>query len=45
MKNILVTGGSGFIGTHIVEVLIENGHNVLVLDLWESIEIESLKIC
>jgi len=43
MKNILVTGGSGFIGTHIVEVLIENGHNVLVLDLWESIEIESLK--
>ena len=30
---ILVTGGSGFIGSHIVDKLIEKGHNVRILDL------------
>jgi len=29
---ILVTGGSGFIGSHLVEKLITEGHTVLVLD-------------
>lgn len=29
---ILVTGGAGFIGSHLVERLIENGHDVLCLD-------------
>ncbi len=29
---ILVTGGSGFIGTHLVNRLIEEGHDVTVLD-------------
>ncbi|MAG20054.1 UDP-glucose 4-epimerase [archaeon] len=29
---ILVTGGCGFIGSHIVDLLIENGHEVVVLD-------------
>lgn len=29
---ILVTGGAGFIGSHIVELYLENGHEVLVLD-------------
>ncbi|MBA2862120.1 NAD-dependent epimerase/dehydratase family protein [Methanococcus maripaludis] len=29
---ILVTGGAGFIGSHIVDLLIENGHDVSVLD-------------
>ncbi|MBI5216301.1 MAG: NAD-dependent epimerase/dehydratase family protein [Ignavibacteriae bacterium] len=30
--NILVTGGAGFIGSHIVDAYIEAGHNVTILD-------------
>ena len=29
---VLVTGGFGFIGAHLVETLIENGHSVRILD-------------
>ena len=29
---IIVTGGAGFIGSHIVDAYIDAGHNVLVLD-------------
>jgi len=32
MENVLVTGGAGFIGSNIVNKLIENGHVVTVLD-------------
>ena len=33
---IVITGGAGFIGSHIADTFIENGHDVLVIDsLWE----------
>ena len=31
-NNILVTGGAGYIGSHIVDELCKNNYNVIVLD-------------
>ena len=39
----LVTGGSGFIGSHIVQTLLERGSNVRVLDNFSSGRRENLK--
>lgn len=41
-KKILVTGGAGFIGSHIVESLVEKGAKVTVYDNFSSGNIENL---
>lgn len=40
MKNILVTGGAGYIGSHAVVELLDAGYNVIVLDNLENGYIE-----
>ena len=53
-KKILITGGAGFIGSHLTKALAERGHQVRVLDnlsrninhvkeLWDSGKIEFIK--
>ena len=39
---ILVTGGAGFIGSHIVEYLVQRGDNVTILDNLNTGKIENL---
>lgn len=40
---VLVTGGAGFIGSHLVDRLIQDGHFLTVLDNLETGRIENLK--
>lgn len=42
MKSI-VTGGSGFIGSHLVDLLVENGHEVVIIDNLSSGNISNIK--
>lgn len=43
MKNILVTGGTGFIGSHTTLELLQNGYNVVVIDNLSNSKIDSIK--
>lgn len=40
VNNILVTGGAGFIGSHLVDSLIQNNYNVVVFDNLSSGKLE-----
>jgi len=41
--NVLVTGGAGFIGSHLVDALVSSGNEVIVLDNFSSGKRENLK--
>ena len=42
MATLLITGGAGFIGSHLTEACLAAGHRVLVLDELSSGSIENL---
>ena len=42
MRTCLVTGGAGFIGSHLVETLVRRGERVRVLDNFATGKIENL---
>ena len=42
--NYLVTGGSGFIGSHLIEQLLKNGHSVINIDNFDDFYDYKIKI-
>jgi len=42
MKKVIVTGGAGFIGSHITDLLVDEGHEVFVLDNLSSGRLENV---
>ncbi|CAA7196455.1 GDP-mannose 4,6-dehydratase [Chryseobacterium potabilaquae] len=42
--NYLVTGGSGFIGSHLIEQLLQNGHSVINIDNFDDFYSYHIKI-
>lgn len=43
MKRILITGGAGFIGSHLAEALLDTGWSVIALDNLHSGSVENIK--
>ncbi|MGA3283204.1 MAG: NAD-dependent epimerase/dehydratase family protein [Verrucomicrobiota bacterium] len=44
MKHILVTGGAGFIGSHLVERLLADGRRIVVIDDLSTGRLENLRV-
>jgi len=42
--NYLITGGSGFIGSHLIEILLKNGHSVISIDNFDDFYDYRIKI-
>lgn len=45
MSKVLVTGGAGFIGSHLVDRLVQSGHEVVVLDSLINGDLSNLEGC
>ena len=43
MARLLITGGAGFIGSHTCVVLLETGHELVVLDNFDNSSPEALQ--
>ena len=43
MKKVLCTGGAGFIGSHLVEALLKEGHEVSILDNFSTGSMENIR--
>ena len=41
-KHILITGGAGFIGSHLCELLVSQGHKVMAVDDLSTGQLENL---
>ncbi len=44
MMNYLITGGSGFIGSHLIEHLLQNGHSVINIDNFDDFYDYQIKV-
>ena len=44
-KNVLVTGGAGFIGSHLTEMLLLKGANIRIVDNLENGSLHNLVSC
>ena len=40
---ILITGGAGFIGSHLAEALLEKGHTVTIIDNLSTGHVDNIK--
>ncbi len=43
IKNILVTGGAGYIGSHLCIKLLQEGYNITIIDNFINSKKETLK--